>query len=439
MHVLRERLWFRGSVWVLGFLAATTVLTAVVRPVLPWQKVCPDFICFWTAGQLLRAGASPYNVAEQTRVQHQYGWDKATDGAGRYDFMPYYYPPWLGLLCVPLLPLGYETARLVWFVLQIELLVLSGYLLRSSAPGLPRWGTLVLAPLFILSLLAAFLGQVTPLMLFLIAAAWQLLERRWDRSAGWMLAGLMTKPQLTLALVPAVLWWSIKQRRWGTVQGFLVGLGVLGLAGACLVPDWPLQMLQAPKLTPLVSTDTPWMSTTWYSLWRTVGLQGWALGGMYALGAVAMVGLLVGSIRDRACRLGDVFGLGILAAFFIAPYARAYDQAVLIVPLILLAGRVRPMGTMMLLVVCIVLPAVQLCLGSTWGPEGREVKLFWPPLLLAVLWFVSRLPRFRQSKLSPEDDSHPPRHGSLSTKGDSQTPPDQCTNRFPVRSPQHSY
>jgi hypothetical protein len=390
MHFPRARCWFRGMAWVLGFLAATTILVAIARPVIPWQKICPDFICFWTAGELLYAGESPYDVGEQTRVQHQYGWDKATNGAGRYDFMPYYYPPWLGLLCVPLLPLGYGTARLTWFVLQLELLVLSGYLLRGSAAGLPRWGTLLLAPLFAFSLLAALLGQITPLILLLTAAAWQLLERRWDRSAGWMLAGLITKPQLTVALVPAVLLWSIKQRRWGALQGFLAGLVVLGLASACLVPDWPLQMLQAPKRTPLVTTDFPWMNTTWYSLGRNVGLTGWALWGTYALGAVAATGLLVRSVRARTCPLSDVFGLGILAVFFIAPYARAYDQAVLIVPLIVLVGRLRPIWTTMLLIVCIILPYVQLCLCATWGPEGREVMLSWPPLLLALFWSLSR-------------------------------------------------
>jgi hypothetical protein len=390
MHFPRGRPWFRGMAWVLGLLAVTTVLVAIARPIVVWQKVGPDFLCFWTAGELLRAGESPYDVTGQTRVQHQYGWDKATDGAGRYDFMPYYYPPWLGLLCVPLLPLGYATARLTWFIVQIELLVLSGFLFRDNAPGLPRWGTTFLAPLFAFSMLAALLGQVTPLILFLMAAAWRLLESRWDRSAGWILAGLMTKPQLALALVPAVLFWSIKQRRWGAVQGFLAGLAVLGLVSTCLVPDWPLQMLQAPNQAPLVTADRPWMSTTWYSLWRTVGLSGWALWGTYVLGAVPVAGSLVGLIRERTCPLGDVFAWSILAAFFIAPYARAYDQAVLIVPLILLSGRLRPAWATMLLVVCIVLPAVQLCLCATWWSEGREVMLSWPPLLLTMLWFLSR-------------------------------------------------
>lgn len=173
------------------------------------------------------------------------------------------------------------------------------------------------------------------------------------------------------------------------MQGFLTGLVVLGLASACLVPDWPLQMLQAPSRNPLVTADRPWMSTTWYSLWQSIGLPSWALWGTYALGAVPAAGLLVYSIRDRTCPLGDVFGLGILAAFFIAPYARAYDQTLLIVPLIQLVGRLRPVWATMMLVVCIVLPAVQLCLTASWGLEGSEVTLVWPPPFMATLWMIS--------------------------------------------------
>lgn len=390
MHVCRERPWLRNTTWVLGLLLAATSLATITHLLFPREKLCPDFIQFWTAAELLRAGESPYDIAGQTRVQQQLGWDRATDGAGRYDFMPYYYPPWLGLLCVPLLPLGYATARLTWFVVLIELLILSGHLLRDSAARLPRWGTLLLVPLFPFSVLDVLLGQVAPLILLLTAAAGCLLERRWDRSAGGMLAGMLTKPHLTLAVVAAVLLWSIKRGRWGAVQGFLVGLAVLGLASAWVVPDWPRQMLQAPTRIPLVTVERPWMSTTWYSLWRSVGLSGWLLWGAYALGAGSAAAMLVSSLRRWTCPLGEVFSVGIVAAFFIAPYARAYDQAVLIVPLILLVGRLRPVWATMLLVVCIVVPAVQLCWTAAWGLQGREVMLFWPPALLGTFWLVSR-------------------------------------------------
>ena len=59
-------------------------------------------------------------------------------------------------------------------------------------------------------------------------------------------------------------------------------------------------------------------------------------------------------------------------------------------PLILLAGRMRPGWATVLLMVCIVLPALQIVLLGAIGRGDREVTLIWPPLLLAVLWFFSR-------------------------------------------------
>lgn len=388
-------------------MVTTTTLVATVRIVLPPEKICPDFIAFWTAGELLRAGESPYDAAGQTRVQHQYGWDKTKDGAGLYDFMPYYYPPWLGLLCVPLLPLGYGTARITWFVVQLELLALSGYLLRDRAAKLPHWGPLVLAPLFAFSLLAALLGQVTPLILLLAAAAWRLLEVRWDGAAGWMLAGLMTKPQLTVALVPAVLLWSVKRGRWGVLWGFVAGLLVLGLAGTCLVPDWPLQMLQAPARSPLVTSERPWMSTNWYSLLRSAGLTGWSLWSAYVAAAIPVTGLLLRSIGRKTCPLSDLFSLGLLGAFFIAPYAREYDQTLLLIPLLVLVGRLPPLRATVLLVVCIVLPAFQLYTLTSEGAETREVVFLWIPLLLTVLWFSSGRSRDIPGRVSTKSDTRP--------------------------------
>ena len=102
-----------------GRLAALTgvaVLLALLgRAVLPADRLFPDFICYWTAGKILASGGSPYDVGLQTRVQQEHGWDRETTGRGTYEFLPYYYPPWFGLLFVPFLPLGYGGARFAWW------------------------------------------------------------------------------------------------------------------------------------------------------------------------------------------------------------------------------------------------------------------------------------------------------------------------------------
>ena len=135
--------------WVVGFAVLTTLLVWAGRAVIPPGKACPDYICYWAAGKNLAAGQSPYDVDAQTRIQHALGWDKTKDGLGIYEFLPFYYPPWFAMLCAAFVPLGYETARIAWQVVNLELVLLTAYLLRDLVPGVPRAVPLAVVPLFI--------------------------------------------------------------------------------------------------------------------------------------------------------------------------------------------------------------------------------------------------------------------------------------------------
>jgi hypothetical protein len=97
-----------------------------------------DFLCYWTAGKLLTRGQSPYDPAAQSRIQRDLGWDQRTRGGGRYEFLPFYYPPWFGLLCVPLGTLDYPIAERLWSVFNIELLLISSLLLLDVTKNVPR-------------------------------------------------------------------------------------------------------------------------------------------------------------------------------------------------------------------------------------------------------------------------------------------------------------
>src|SRR5262249_2236509 len=161
--------------WLAGITLLTAACTQGLLRFAPWEKVVPDFICYWAAGKLVAAGQSPYDEARQTRLQHERGWDRATDGLGAYDFLPYDYPPWFAAGCALPVPLGYEGSKAAWFALNLELLLLAGYLLRDAVPGLPRSVPPVAVPIFGLSVVALFVGQTSLAVLFLVALAWRLL------------------------------------------------------------------------------------------------------------------------------------------------------------------------------------------------------------------------------------------------------------------------
>ena len=78
-----------------------------------------------------------------------------------------------------------RAGKIAWFFLNLELLFLTGFVLRDAVPGVPRSIALVAVPLFLFSVVALLAGQTTILILFLAARG---LESCWtadrDRAAG---------------------------------------------------------------------------------------------------------------------------------------------------------------------------------------------------------------------------------------------------------------
>jgi hypothetical protein len=366
------------------------------RRVMPWDKMFPDFICYWSAGKILVLGQSPYDVTLQTQIQQAYGWDKATDGFGVYDFLPFYYPPWFGFLWVATLPLGFEGAKLAWFFINVELALLTAALLRHIIRGLPGWAPYIFVPCFLFSFAAVILGQTSILVFFLTALVWTLLERRWDWSAGFVLAWLSIKPQLTVLLIVAVLIWLVRQRRYQAVIAFLLTSAFLAGVSSVVLPGWLQAMLNAPRITPSPTEHYPWIGNTWFLVLRSLGLQGTLLWIGYLLVAVPFLGLLLKAAATKSTPLENVVALAVLAAFFVAPYARHYDFPVLLIPLLLIGIRRRSVLIWAILVLSfLVIPYVQMPflthLKSTNNPGGKflvECSYFWVPMAALAGWLL---------------------------------------------------
>jgi hypothetical protein len=389
-------------VWLVGLVMLTALLVWAGLQVITWEKLCQDYMCFWAAGKILASGENPYDFDLQARIQHEYGWDKETDGLGFFDFLPYRFPPSvMGPLSVLLIPFGFPTARMIWFVLNVEALFLSGYLLRNSVKGVSWLIPIFAIPFFALSVLAALVGQVSPLVLLLLAVAWRLLEGRWDHLAGWVLAWMNMKPQLTAVVVLAILGWSVRNRRWSVITGFAAGLSILVGISTWLVPTWPIDLVRSSSTLPLITESYPAAGTTWLLLLRSLGFEGWTLKGLYLALALPLGFLVMRAALARDSELGEVFGWGLLAAFFVASYARPYDFPVLVIPLLLLlGGRIREIWGTLILFLFLVIPYLQLLF---WLPAS----FFWIPLLLAAA-LVSSIVRSRVSDRSvpaPRTDS----------------------------------
>jgi hypothetical protein len=401
------------GLWMLALGFVGPMLAIVFCLTLSAEKICPDFIQFWTAATLFSKGLNPYDPGLQAEVQAGLGWSRSVQGWGVWDFLPYYYPPWFGAIFVPFLPLGYRAAKIAWLVINFECLLMAGLLLKNYVRAELRWTPALLVPASIISLQAAAMGQVSPLILLLIVVAWRLLDRGRDAAAGFVLAWLTVKPQLTAILLLGVLLWSARRGRWGVVQGFATTLASLGLACLVILPTWPVEMMNATRVTRLPTEVFSWVGATWISVLKTIGLHGWPLWVCYAAANVPIMAAILKLALDRSDRLADLIGLTLVAAFFVSPYGRPYDIPVLMVSACVLGGSRLPKAWgLALLLSLLLLPylhdgAARFFKPSILipGPEAPEQSTFWIPLLLAATWTAFGIGRATRGLVSNRFDS----------------------------------
>ena len=397
MHPHLSKLGNQSWAWLAGITLLALVLVFAGWAVMPKGKMFSDYITYWTAGKLVAEGQSPYDVDRQIELQRALGWDRSINGRGVLDFLPYYYPPWFALGCTLLVPLGFDGGKLAWFFFNLEMLFLTGCVLKDAVPGVPRSIVLVAIPVFLFSVQALLAGQTTILILFLAALAWKLLDGHRDRAAGVALACLTTKPQLAAVLVLALGIWAVRQRRWGVIQGFVAALALLCLASTAAVPSWPMEMLSATRRTLPPTKYFPWLGNTWFLILKTLGLRSWSLWVLFLAVALPFLWAVVRTAIDPGRPVRDVMALGLLAAFFVAPYGRDYDFPVLWVPaLVLIGDRLSEKAGAALLVGLIVIPYLQFIILVRYSrlivPEVDfyiECTYFWVPALLAILWFAT--------------------------------------------------
>ena len=171
-----------------------TIVNSMIRN---WDDLhnVNDYIEFHVAAQLLAQGKSPYDAQNQKAIQ-----SAIRERHGDYDrpwpgYVGYYYPPWLALSCIPLLPLGYDGGRAFWLVANVLSLAGAGYMLgrRGSwlSPGLCAISTLAFLP----SISAINLGQTSPLVLLSAVLVARCLEARRDCLAGFLTAFMAFKPR----------------------------------------------------------------------------------------------------------------------------------------------------------------------------------------------------------------------------------------------------
>ena len=144
--------------------------------------------------------------------------------------VPLLSPPPIAVLFRPLAAIPNEVGVYLWWATCIAAIAGTALVMLRRRPILVGLALMVLTIPLVYEI---GVGNLNALLVAGIVAAWYLLSRGRDASAGVVIAGMTA-----LKLTPVVLaWWLITQRRWTGLRGFVlagVAIGAVSILGAGL-------------------------------------------------------------------------------------------------------------------------------------------------------------------------------------------------------------
>lgn len=216
-----------------------------------------DFYPRWRgAYALLLEGRSPYSDSVTQQIQREmYGRLARADE----DQVAFAYPLYVVFIIAPLVLIPYAWAQAAWMAL-LTVSVIAGVAILTQATSLRPLGLALLVLGVLISypvVRGIFLGQFALLSFGLVALAMLSIHSERDYLAGGLLVLATCKPQDVVLIVPLVLLWAARMRRWRVWIG--AGATAILLAGlsALFEPDWLTQFYRAIVLYPSYSRIGP--------------------------------------------------------------------------------------------------------------------------------------------------------------------------------------
>jgi len=406
-------------------LALGTVLTAPVI-VASHARSAPfavDYLAFDAAGAFVREGRAGglYDVAAQQAAQSARAGSAADHGVQYFEFL---YPPVVAAAFAPLSALPIEQGYLLFALIVVAALAISGGLLwrLTDDLGLVERSTFVVCALgSTATCMSLLIGQVTPLLVLAALGALVALRGSRPTMAGVLLGLLWMKPHFAVAaLIVALL---ARQRR---AAAAIVGVGATFAVVSVLIAGIDgargyLELTRSVAGDPAALGESMRAEQNIFGFVATVvgARGGTALVLAQALIGVAALGLVVRAVRtppyEGTDRVVYVFALGAMLVLIASPHVQYYDLAWLVFPALFAVRRRSVARTDELrrsLTGLLVLAALFVEIAAVLASAGVSVSAPGMALLLVGLCEWPRLERLLSLDAGDTASAEPLRHAA---------------------------
>jgi general stress protein CsbA len=299
-----------------------------------------DFASRWAGARAFWVdGVSPYSDEATHQIQVLiYGRPIPPEEEQEFDPGPFAYPFYTVFLLFPIVWMSYAWAEAVWLVV-LEVCLFAGLLLalRLYDWRPPRWlliCTAVWVFFFYPHARALLLGQFAVLVFAAVALALWALKNERDILAGFCLALSTFKPQMVFLLIPLLLWWAVRERRWRFVVSSAAWMMLFLGASWIVEPGWLGAFVgQVSRYTSYTAIGSP----IWIIAHVTFPFLG--VWGEWVLSGLAIVGLIWASwwgLRQREAIWFDwVVGLCLIITNLVALRTATTNYVILLLPLVM--------------------------------------------------------------------------------------------------------
>ncbi len=290
-----------------------------------------DLSYIWAGPRSVLDGANPYDAAS---------WQASVErlGTQAIGIPPIYtYPPVVLLVLLPLGLLPLPVVDVVWIGGSLVAAVLAvGRLLRLTLPDLPLAHGIVGLTLLASqpSVQALINVQWTFWIVAALAAALVWIREGRGRLAGVAFAMTLCKPQLAVLTIPALVLHARALGSRSFLQTLMLVTGVPLLSSVLLWGPWWSAWFSAME----ARIGEPTIATVSTLFGTAFGLPGRLL----TLAVIAVLAVILARRIDPASPAWP--GVAIAMSVAAAPYARSYDQVLLVVAIPLVAGEIAARG-----------------------------------------------------------------------------------------------